>query len=261
MDRADIALRLVEERARIGYTQADLAKKTGMSREGLRLYETGQRSINGEFLAVAAGYGIDVQYVLTGVRSMNAAKAEAAASPAISVSGAANIEQFPQAGSNITQITTQRHVTTTKAEVKPGDEHITEQQAARLTALVNDIVEHEQRLKQRPKGHRAIWSSLNRHCGVTRYRLIPAAAFEKAETYLLKWLGRLNAMPTAAISDNETWRKRKYAYIKINTQTGGLDDWLAGYLSRTFRASSLTELTDDQLNKVYQAVARKRQKV
>lgn len=257
MYRSDIAIRLIEERGRIGYSQADFAQKTGISREGLRLYEAGQRSINGEFLAAAARYGLDVQYVLTGARSMNVGEAEKKAEmPTISVGGNANIVQFPQPGSNVTQITTQKHVTTTKAEVKPGDEHISETQAARLMALVQDVVEHESRLKKQPKTHKAVWSSLNAHCGVTRYRLIGVNDFQKAETYLLKWIGRLNSMPTAAISDNETWRQRRYAYIKINTKSEG--NWLAVYLAKKFGATSLTELTDEQLTKVYQAVARKR---
>lgn len=261
MDRADIAVRLVEERGRIGYSQADFASKTGISREGLRLYETGQRSINGEFLATAAGLGVDVQYILTGVRSTNVRQAEAAASPSapapsVAVTGNANIVQFPQAGTNITQVTTQRYTTTTKAEVKPGEIHISEAQAARLLALVKDVVEHEQRIKKKPKTHKAVWSALNAHCGVTRYRLIPAADFQRAETYLLKWIGRLNAAPSAAISDNEAWRTRKYAYIKINTKDD--PDWLLRYLARNFGAGSLTDLSDDDLSRVYQAVARRK---
>lgn len=257
MNRADIAVRLVEERGRVGYSQADFARKTGISREGLRLYETGQRSINGEFLATAAGLGVDVQYILTGVRSTNIRQAEAAASPpAVAVTGNANIVQFPQAGAHITQVTTQRYTTTTKADVKPGESHISEAQAARLMDLVKDVVEREQRIKKKPKTHRAVWSSLNSHCGVTRYRLIAAQDFQRAETYLLKWIGRLNAAPSAAIADNDAWRTRRYAYIKINTKDD--PDWLRRYLAKNFACSSLTDLSDDGLNRVYQAVARKK---
>lgn len=266
MERSEIAIRLTEERGRTGYSQADFARKTGISREGLRLYEMGQRSINGEFLSAAAELGMDVQYILTGVRSANLPQVTRAMEPAaaapinINSEGTSNVVQFAQRGATIqnNQYTTQRLITKTKAEVKPGDEHISEAQARRLKELVDEVVKHEERLKKNPKSYKAVWAALNAHCKVTRYRLIPRASFEKAEKYLLTWIGRLNQMKTAPVADNIEWRKRRYAYIKINTQDD--PDWLTRYLARTTNASSLTELSDTELVKVYQAVARRKQK-
>lgn len=266
MERSEIAIRLIEERGRTGYSQADFARKTGMSREGLRLYEMGQRSINGEFLSAAAELGADVQYILTGVRSANLQQVTRAMEPppaepiAIRTSGTSNVVQFAQRGATIqnNQYTTQRLVTKTKAEVKPGEEHISETQARRLKDLVDEVVKHEERLKKQPKSYKAVWAALNAHCKVTRYRLIPSSSYEKAEKYLLTWIGRLNQMKSAPIADNIEWRKRKYAYIKISTK----DDpsWLTAYIARLAGASSLTELTDVELIKVYQAAARRKQK-
>jgi transcriptional regulator with XRE-family HTH domain len=262
MKRADIAIRLVEERARIRYTAADFARKVGITREGLRLYEAGQRGVSAEFLAEAASLGVDVQYVLTGVRSSNVTQAEQAAAegsaPLATISGhaSANIVQFPQAGATITQITTQKHLTTTKAEVKPGTEHVSESQAARLTGLVKQVVEHEEKLRRQPRTYRSVWAALNAHCGVTRYRLIPASDFPKAEKYLLQWIGRLNSMASAPVADNDAWRKRKFAYIKINTKDD--EAWLARYIAKNYQAESIADLTDTQLDRVYQAVARRK---
>lgn len=259
IERADIAIRLVEERARIGYSQADFARKLGASRETLRRYEIGESGLSGEFLAQAAALGIDVQYVLTGVKSPNAAEVERAVQPASQSAkgGTGNVVHFMNGGT-VNMISTPKHVTRTTAEVKPGDEHISENQAAKLTALVQEIVELEAKLKKTPKGFRAVWSALNAHCSVTRYLLIAAEDYDKAEKYLRQWIGRLNSMASAPVADNDTWRKRRYAYIKINTKDD--EAWLTAYLRKNFKVESLTEISDDDLDRTYRAVASRKRK-
>jgi transcriptional regulator with XRE-family HTH domain len=260
IERADIAIRLVEERTRIGYSQADFARKLGASRETLRRYEIGESGLSGEFLAQAVSLGIDVQYVLSGIRSMNVPEAEQAAQPAVKVAsgGSANVIQFAQNGSTIHMVSTQKHVTHTKAEVKPGEQHISESQAAKLTALVSDIVELEAKLKKSPKGFRSVWGALNAHCGVTRYLLIASDDYDKAEKYLRQWIGRLNSMASAPVADNDAWRKRRYAYIKINTKDD--EAWLNAYLRKNFKAESLADISDDDLDRTYRAVASRKRK-
>jgi len=266
-DRASIALRLTEERARRGYSLTDFARQLDVTREGLRLYEMGQRGVSAEFLANAAGLGVDVQYVLTGIKSANLAEAERNAQPepaaSISInggniSGGVGVIGNVQSGANINVVNTSRFVTKTKAEVKPGAEHITEEQATKLTALVKDVVELEERTRKVPKSYRAVWAALNAHCRVTRYRLIAAADYAKAEKYLYMWIGRLNSSAKAATSDNDTWRKRRFAYIKINTKDD--EEWLAAYLRKTFKTSSIKELDDTDLDRTYRAVASRKRK-
>lgn len=254
IERADIAIRLVEERARIGYSQADFARKLGASRETLRRYEIGESGLSGEFLAQAAALGIDVQYVLTGVRSMNLQEAERAAQPAgqSAKGGTGNVVHFMNGGT-VNMISTPKHVTRTTAKVEPGEQHISEGQAAKLTSLVQEIVELEAKLKKAPKGFRAVWGALNAHCGVTRYLLIAVEDYDKAEKYLRQWIGRLNSMASAPVADNDAWRKRRYAYIKINTKDDGV--WLTAYLRKTFKAESLADISDDDLDRTYRAVA------
>lgn len=256
--REDFAIRLIEERARLGLSQADFARQLDVSAETVRRYETGQREAGVEFLAKAAGLGLDVQYVLTGVKSENLKKAEKASQPLVHIEsgGTANIIHNANNGSVINF--NQRYVNTTKAEVKPNENHISQQQAAILTKLVNDIVELEAQTKQRPKTHRSVWAALNAHCGVTRYLLINYEDYDKAEKYLRMWIGRLNSQKSAPVADNEEWRKRKYAYIKINTKDK--QDWMDAYLQRNFKTKSLSNLTDSELDKTYRAVASKRQK-
>lgn len=251
-----MALRLVEERGRIGFSQRDFAAKLGISGETQRRYEMGQREIGSAFLAHAATLGIDVQFVLTGIRSKNQAEIESAAHPVVAINDSTNVVGVVQNGATVNQIKTEKHITTVKAEVKPGEEHISQAQAATLTALVNEIVELEGKLKQRPKTHRSVWGSLNAHMGVTRYLLIPKDGFAKAEKYLRQWIGRLNSAASAPVKDGDAWRKRKYAYIKINSKDN--PDAVDLYIAKNFKASSLTELSNDQLEQVYRYVATKK---
>jgi len=269
IDRIDIATRLIEERGRVGFSQKDFARQLDISREGLRLYEMGQRSINAEFLAKAAGLGVDVQYVLTGIRSQNNDRATQAASPITHIGSGASGNVFSihtatgvQVGNNnttnhnTTNINTDRHITKTVVQSNPGKEHISESQKATLKELVNKVEELEQKFRRTPASYRSIYASLNSHCGVTSYSLIPLEKYEKAEKYLRQWIGRLSSQKRAGADDEV--RKRKYAYIKINTQSD--ESWLRTYLANRFNATSLTELDDDQLLKTYRAVASRKQK-
>ncbi|MBF0284486.1 MAG: ORF6C domain-containing protein [Magnetococcales bacterium] len=145
----------------------------------------------------------------------------------------------------------------TRVEVKPGDGHISEDQAAKLTELVQQIVELEAKLKKKaPRSFRGVWGALNAHCGFTRYRLILYTDYGKAENYLRQWIGRLNSMASAPVADNDAWRKKRYAYIKINTKD--LEAWLTAYLKKNYKVDSITELTDEELDRTYRAVASKK---
>lgn len=265
LEREDIAIRLIEERARLGYSQVSFARELEISREGLRKYEMGQSSINAEILAKASIVGLDVQYVLIGVKSTyNHAVTydERAISqpPAFKMEGnsSANVVQYAQPGSAIHLINTTKHTTKINAEVKPNDLHINEKQARKLKDLVDETVKFEMQLKKSPKSYQSVWSALNSHCGVTKYRLIPIDKYEKAEKYLRQWIGRLNRQKMAPKINNNEWRKRKYAYIKINAK--GSDDWLNHYLQSKCGVTSLTELDDSALERLYSAIASKKKK-
>lgn len=259
IERGDIAVRLVEERTRIGYSQADFARHTEITREGLRLYEQGQRGMSAEFLVKAATLGVDVQYVLIGIRSTNAIEVARAASVAAAPSPPKKFHIVGGTGHTMNVVEKGDVIHTTKlvkkviAEVKPGDEHIGDSQARVLMDLVEEIVKEEAKHKKVPKTHRAVWAALNSHCGVTRYRLIAVANFEKAEKYLRQWIGRLNSAASAPKTDNHAWRTRKYAYIKINTKDD--PDKLNRHLTTKYEASTLVDLSDEDLEKVYRTVA------
>ena len=259
MKLGDIGERVSEERVRLGYTQAAFARLLGLSRVGLRNIEAGESEFKVNVLAAAAGAGADVQYILTGVRSENVkAVSDEIGFEKQVIEGNVSGVGFASAGARIQIVNTQNHRTTVRPETKPGVDHIDEGQCAILLDLVNKVVEKETLLKKSPKTHRAVWSALNKHCGVGSYRLIARGDFEKARSYLNQWIGGLHSMRSAAVKDGDDWRKRKITYIKTNTKAASDEAAMREYIKKNFKASSLTELANDELEQTYKYVARRR---
>lgn len=144
--------------------------------------------------------------------------------------------------------------------VKPqhGIEHITEEQVAELHRLKDEIIRLETLIKKKPVTYQGVWSALNKSMKVGAMRMIPLEKFPKAEKYLREWIGRLNSMPSAPIKDGDAWRKRKYAYIKINSKNDAKA--VDAYMSKNFDVTSLTELSNDDLDKVYRYVASRKKR-
>jgi transcriptional regulator with XRE-family HTH domain len=70
------AARLVEERKRLGITQADLRDQTGVGRSTQVKYESGETSPDVRYLVKLGGMGFDVMYLLTGERGAAAMPVE-----------------------------------------------------------------------------------------------------------------------------------------------------------------------------------------
>lgn len=65
--------RLKEERVRLGLKQDEVANYIGCSTRSQINYENGERSPDSDYLRLFASMGGDVQYVITGVRSVHPA--------------------------------------------------------------------------------------------------------------------------------------------------------------------------------------------
>jgi len=262
MDINGIASRLAEERERLGYSQAAFARLLDISREGLRKAELGKTVFKVDILAAAAQAGVDAQYVLTGIRSGETEEIQKKIGIEQQVvQGDFQGVQFAEKGSHIQFVQTKQHTTKTIAKTEPGREHISLEQRAALQELVKEIVQTEEAVKRNPKSFRAVWSALNSHCKVPSYSLIHLDDFEKAELYLRQWLGRLNSSATARNKDTSAWRKKRYAYIKTNSKDPAEKAMIEAYLWKNFQVTSLTELSSEELDKVYRYVAgRKRRR-
>ncbi len=67
--RQEIGERLLEERLRLGFTQQGIADAIGGVRLSVVHYENGRSSPAAETLSAMEAIGIDVRYVLTGMRN------------------------------------------------------------------------------------------------------------------------------------------------------------------------------------------------
>jgi len=68
--RLEIGARLREERTRLAFTQQGLAEAIGGARLSVIHYECGRSSPAAETLAAMEAVGVDVRYVLTGIRQV-----------------------------------------------------------------------------------------------------------------------------------------------------------------------------------------------
>ncbi|MCA8305474.1 helix-turn-helix domain-containing protein [Burkholderia seminalis] len=71
-----IGARLKEERMRVGMSQAEIAALGGLSNKTQLSYESDARSPDANYLAALAKVGVDVLYVITGVRALPSTMAE-----------------------------------------------------------------------------------------------------------------------------------------------------------------------------------------
>jgi transcriptional regulator with XRE-family HTH domain len=86
--------RLIEERTRLKKKQEAMAEIGGVSKRTYCYYEEGSRVPDGNFLAAIAAAGADVQYILTGVRSISlACKPETQEQHLYAVKAAAELAQ------------------------------------------------------------------------------------------------------------------------------------------------------------------------
>lgn len=65
-----MSARLREERERLGLSQSDFGAQAGVGRKAQSNYESGERAPDAKYLAAMAERGVDVLYVLTGLRSV-----------------------------------------------------------------------------------------------------------------------------------------------------------------------------------------------
>lgn len=68
-----IGERLKEERVRLGLNQTDFAELAGVRKNAQSNYEKDERAPDARYLAAVAAAGVDVLYVVTGMRAETAA--------------------------------------------------------------------------------------------------------------------------------------------------------------------------------------------
>ncbi|MDO4434004.1 MAG: ORF6C domain-containing protein [Alysiella sp.] len=267
----EVADRLIAERVRLGYSQADFARQIDVSRNTLRTYELGHSNIPSNILIRMGSIGVDVLYVLFNIKNEQIAsnlaekvrdEGKSRADVFINNSSLSH-SVLAGKGATVNQIHTTHHTTKTIAEVKPGQEHITDQQASEIQKLVDDIVTIEANVKQKPRNHRAVWTALNRRMKVPSYRLIKLEQFDDALKYLRSSIGRLMASATARkkMPENE-WRNRKYRFIHASfKEFPELEEWFKKHIAGKFKVQSKADLQDEELEKAYASLSNKKREL
>lgn len=70
---SEIAIRLREERDRLGLNQTDFGAIAGVKRNAQMNYENGTRKPDADYLAAIASHGVDVGYLITGLPTITSA--------------------------------------------------------------------------------------------------------------------------------------------------------------------------------------------
>lgn len=147
---------------------------------------------------------------------------------------------------------------TIRHEVKPGPEHITEEQAYILHELVKEAVERDGKSgKDTSKLYASWWSKLKKQFKVASYRMIPYEQGEEAINWMKQQLAILR--PKLRRTDNDAWRKTHYAVIHASLKTMGRDKtWFYDLVYEKVgkRIYSTTDLGERDLEKMAGIVRR-----
>lgn len=144
------------------------------------------------------------------------------------------------------------------APIQPNpDLHISDEQKAALDTLRREWVELSGKLKASPVSHPLSWLRINKVAGATSYHLIRKETYEKVVAFVRQQMGILRNMKTAPRKD-EDWRRSRIVAIKVRSQRQlGNADAYKPYIKK-FGATSLTELSTDQLQRTYAYIMAKK---
>jgi transcriptional regulator with XRE-family HTH domain len=133
---------------------------------------------------------------------------------------------------------------------EPGD--LTEEQAAKIKELVDQIVELEGLVMKKGKTHAAVYSTLKRRFKVAYYRKIGEENFETVIKYLIQWRGNLRRNQKYPKIDPDKFRAEMYGAIhKIGlVYYGWKHKEITGYVFDQFGVLSLADLSNEQLTTV-----------
>lgn len=234
-----------------GITQKELASLLGIKQGRLSMYVQGKELPNLEIvikIAELGGVSVD-ELIKTDIQPKKEEIYFAGNGNIVPINGDVNIDSLHQG--DIYNNTSVKK--TYKYTYQNGD--LTEEQAAILKEIVDEIVTLEKLLKQKPKTYAGVWGALKRKFKVGYYRKIPEDRFEEAKSYLKQWIGRLERQKKAPNSDPD-FRKKKYTAINTVTkkELGWSKEYLTNYIFAEFKVESLKDLSDSALTKLYNRV-------
>ncbi|SOZ12046.1 DNA-binding protein [Cupriavidus taiwanensis] len=136
--------------------------------------------------------------------------------------------------------------------VQTGNGVLDAAQKRRLLELRDQIVGVSRVLEGHQVSPATVMRRLNAHMNVNSYAEIPAELFDRAENYLVRWRGRLEGMPGATKSPG--WRDRRIQAIHARCKELNCDRWRLNYMRKVFAKTSLIDLSNEEIGKLYRAV-------
>lgn len=144
-----------------------------------------------------------------------------------------------------------------KVNVKTGDGVLSATQKHEIKSLLYEWVDTHNSVKKAQLSYGGAWSKLNGFLKVNSYHEIAANDFDRAIKYIRQRLGELRNMASAPKKVNN-WRTQIIKSIQARCTERGWQEWRKAYMAKTFMKTSMTELTDKELQKLYQTVWSKR---
>ncbi|EHD21517.1 MULTISPECIES: hypothetical protein [Brenneria] len=144
-----------------------------------------------------------------------------------------------------------------RVQVKTGDGVVDANQKHQIKTLIYEWVDIHNAIKKSVITHNAAWIRLNKNMKVNSYHEIKSDDFPKAIKYLRSQIGILRNMASAPKKVTD-WRKETIKSIQTRCSKNGWQEWRKTHMSEKFQKSSMTELTDAELQQLYQTVWGKR---
>lgn len=138
---------------------------------------------------------------------------------------------------------TYRHAPAARPQITREPDEISNEQAAVIKKLVNDVARHANLT------HARVYNALYDEVEATSYLKIKQNRFDEAALYLKKWLARF--VKKNPPIDQEEYRKHllKRIHAEARKRRDSLDQ-IRSYVSDRFGTNSLAELAPGQLNEV-----------
>lgn len=139
--------------------------------------------------------------------------------------------------------------------VKTGDGVISAEEKAVLRDLVGKWIEAFNTVKRSELTWAAAWASFNRAMKVNSYAELRPDQMPAARAWLQRQVALINAMPSAPRKAGDRWRTARYGSIKAKAKNQLGDEFAyVAYTLKHFGKTSLTELTDPELERTYRYI-------
>lgn len=162
-----------------------------------------------------------------------------------------------QVGVNYGKIVQAKKIIKKIEVVHDADVHISDAEAKQLKDKVDEIVELRSKVEGKDKSYcyKRVYNELYNHFNIPSYKLLPKNQFDEA----IKWFDKQKVYryrPKLRNVDNNEYRKQLYKSIhaKANQLKWGneeLYNFINDFLLPKVRITSLTEMSDTRLKKIY----------